>query len=34
MSLRAIAGRLEAMGVRTSRGKTEWTPAAVKRCLG
>lgn len=34
LSLRAIAGRLEAMGVRTSRGKTEWTPAAVKRCLG
>lgn len=34
LSLRAIAGRLEGMGIKTSRGKTEWTAAAVKRCLG
>ncbi|OUJ12634.1 DUF6538 domain-containing protein [Acetobacter okinawensis] len=34
LSLRAIAGRLEGMGIKTSRGKAEWTTAAVKRCLG
>jgi DNA invertase Pin-like site-specific DNA recombinase len=33
MSLRAIAAQLTARGVPTSRGKTEWTAAAVSRVL-